>query len=61
MGTGYLRFALAERGLFRTAFAVPGDPRVAADVAKAGDSGLNPFQLLGAALDQMVIEHLLGD
>lgn len=54
VGTGYLRFALAERGLFRTAFAVPGDPRVAADAAKAGNSGLNPFQLLGAALDQMV-------
>ncbi|RRS04283.1 TetR/AcrR family transcriptional regulator [Aquabacterium soli] len=53
VGAGYLRFALAEPGLFRTAFSVPGDPRVAADPAKAGDSGLNPFQLLGAALDRM--------
>ena len=53
VGAGYLRFALAEPGLFRTAFSVPGDPRVAADPAKAGDSGLNPFQLLGAALDRL--------
>lgn len=53
VGTGYLRFALAEPGLFRTAFSVPGDPRVATDPAKAGDSGLNPFELLGAALDRM--------
>ncbi len=59
VGTGYLRFALAERGLFRTAFSVPGDPRVAADPAKTGDSGLNPFELLGAALDQMVAAGVL--
>jgi AcrR family transcriptional regulator len=59
VGTGYLRFALAERGLFRTAFSVPGDPRVAADPAKAGDSGMNPFELLGAALDQMVAAGVL--
>ncbi|HIV70449.1 MAG TPA: TetR/AcrR family transcriptional regulator [Candidatus Aquabacterium excrementipullorum] len=59
VGTGYMRFALAERGLFRTAFSVPGDPGVAADPAKAGDTGLNPFELLGAALDQMVAAGLL--
>ena len=53
VGTGYLRFALAEPGLFRTAFSVPGDPHAATDLAKAGDSGLNPFQLLGEALDRM--------
>ncbi|WP_399686219.1 TetR/AcrR family transcriptional regulator [Xenophilus sp.] len=54
VGAGYLRFAREETGLFRTAFAdlapVEGD----ADPAKAGGSGLNPFQLLGAALDQLV-------
>src|SRR4051812_4757634 len=54
VGLGYLRFALDETGLFRTIFAVayewPGTP----DPAKAGDTGLNPFQLLGVALDRMV-------
>lgn len=55
VGTGYLRFAQAETGLFRTAFvfgehdvAVPPDP------ARTAALGLNPFELLGAALDEMV-------
>ena len=51
VGTGYLRFALAETGLFRTAFSVPAPIGEAPDPAKAGGSGLNPFQLLGSALD----------
>lgn len=60
VGTGYLRFAFAETGLFRMAFAplegvrIAGDAREPADPANAGKSGLNPFQLLGAALDAMV-------
>jgi AcrR family transcriptional regulator len=54
VGTGYLKFALAETGLFRTAFSVPDRVENDADAAKAGKSGLNPFQLLSAALDQMV-------
>ncbi|TDQ84061.1 TetR family transcriptional regulator [Dongia mobilis] len=60
VGTGYLRFAFAETGLFRMAFAplegvrIAGDAREPADPANAGRSGLNPFQLLGAALDAMV-------
>lgn len=54
VGTGYLRFALAETGLFRTAFSVPNEVEDDADPAKAGNSGLNPFQLLGAALDKLV-------
>ncbi|CAJ96046.1 DNA-binding protein, AcrR family, includes nucleoid occlusion protein SlmA [Cupriavidus necator] len=54
VGTGYLRFALAETGLFRTAFSVPDEVEDDADPAKAGNSGLNPFQLLGAALDKLV-------
>ena len=54
IGTGYLQFAQAEPGLFRTAFAVPGSAETAPDPAMAGNSGLNPFQLLGAALDRMV-------
>jgi hypothetical protein len=54
VGTGYLKFALTETGLFRTAFSVPDQVEGDADAAKAGPSGLNPFQLLGSALDLMV-------
>jgi AcrR family transcriptional regulator len=55
VGTGYLKFAQAETGLFRTAFSVLEDGAAAADVsAAAGRSGLGPFQLLGGALDKMV-------
>jgi len=54
IGTAYLRFAQEETGLFRTAFAVPDETRGAPIPAKAGDSGLNPFQLLGGALDRLV-------
>jgi AcrR family transcriptional regulator len=54
VGTGYLEFAQAEAGLFRTAFAVPDIHAGAGDPAMAGKSGLNPFELLGAALDRLV-------
>jgi AcrR family transcriptional regulator len=54
IGTAYLRFAQKEPGLFRTAFSVSGDPETTGDPGWAGRSGLNPFQLLGAALDRMV-------
>jgi AcrR family transcriptional regulator len=54
IGIAYLRFARSEPGLFRTAFAAPRDPDAPVDPAMAGRSGLNPFQLLGAALDRMV-------
>jgi AcrR family transcriptional regulator len=54
IGTGYLRFAQTETGLFRTAFGAPVDVEDAPDEAKGGQSGLNPFELLGAALDQLV-------
>lgn len=54
VGTGYLRFAQAEPGLFRTAFSVPDKLQGAAIPEKAGNSGLNPFQLLSAALDRLV-------
>ncbi|HEY2619154.1 MAG TPA: WHG domain-containing protein [Acetobacteraceae bacterium] len=54
IGTAYLRFARTEPGLFRTAFAVSGDPETAGSPAMAGKSGLNPFQLLGIALDRLV-------
>jgi AcrR family transcriptional regulator len=55
VGTGYLRFAQRETGLFRTAF-VPRDAMIQATPAlpAAGHSGLNPFELLGSALDELV-------
>jgi len=54
VGTGYLRFAQVEPGLFRTAFSVPDDLDNATNPARAGSSGLTPFQLLAAALDELV-------
>jgi hypothetical protein len=54
VGTGYLNFAGVEPGLFRTAFSVPDDTQGTADPSKAGNSGLNPFELLSAALDRLV-------
>lgn len=54
VGRGYLRFAVTQTGLFRTAFATPAAVEDDRDPAKAGASGLNPFQLLGSALDQLV-------
>ena len=48
------KFAQTEPGLFRTAFAVPGEPETTSNPAMAGRSGLNPFQLLGGALDRLV-------
>lgn len=54
VGTGYLRFARSEPGLFRAAFTVPRDLQSALDPAKAGPGGRTPFQLLGVALDDLV-------
>lgn len=59
VGAGYLRFAQQETGLFRTAFSVADAVEGDRDPAKAGASGLNPFELLGAALDLMVEAGLL--
>ena len=62
VGRGYLRYAQRETGLFRTAFSVREQARQVeedADPAKAGNSGLNPFQLLSAALDGLVTAELL--
>ena len=55
VGTGYLRFAEAEPGLFRTAFA-PSDKLIQAtpDVPTAGPSGRNPYELLCDAIDLLV-------
>jgi AcrR family transcriptional regulator len=54
IGTGYLGFAQTETGLFRTAFAAPDDVPDMEHPGKAGASGLDPFQLLGSALDGLV-------
>jgi len=54
IGAGYLRFAQEQTGLFRTAFGAPVKLSNPPDAAKGGASGLNPFELLGAALDQLV-------
>jgi AcrR family transcriptional regulator len=53
VGQGYLRFADAESGLFRTAFALPGHLSYADDADSAGRRGRTPFQLLNDALDDL--------
>ncbi len=54
VGRGYLGFAQAETGWFRTAFAFgPHDVQVPADPARTASKGLNPFELLSYALDAM--------
>ncbi len=54
IGTAYLRFAQAEPGLFRTAFVVSAEGDGELGPGKAGASGLDPFQLLGKAIDRLV-------
>lgn len=54
VGRGYMRYALREPGLFRTAFLRPEKVEGEADAAMAGPGGLNPFELLGSALDGLV-------
>ena len=54
VGTGYLRFAQEEEGLYRAAWAIPDPAPGTPDPTMAGNSGRNPFQLLSAALDRLV-------
>ena len=54
VGTGYMRFARKEPGLFRTAFSASENLRNSASPERAGGSGLTPFQLLGSALNGLV-------
>jgi AcrR family transcriptional regulator len=55
VGLGYIRSAVAEPGLFRVAFRSPAAAiEPSPDPAKAGESGLNPFELLGTVLDELV-------
>jgi AcrR family transcriptional regulator len=60
VGTGYVQFARAEPGMFRTAFSVPADLRDLSNPDRAGASGLGPFQLLGTVLDEMVEVGILA-
>jgi AcrR family transcriptional regulator len=60
VGAGYLRFARAEPGLFRTAFGTGPQPDKAAKTEQAGTTGLNPFQLLSLALDRMEAADVLA-
>jgi AcrR family transcriptional regulator len=59
VGTGYLRFAQTEPGLFRTAFSVPPDRPDTTGPARTDDSGMRPYQLLAAALDDLVAAGVL--
>ena len=59
VGAGYLRFAHAETGLFRTAFGGRFTVQQTPDPAMGGATGLNPFQHLSAALDDLVIAGLV--
>jgi AcrR family transcriptional regulator len=54
VGTGYLRFARDEPGLFLAAFTVPRHLQAALSPTKAGPGGRTPFELLGVALDDLV-------
>jgi AcrR family transcriptional regulator len=54
-GRAYVRFALSEPGLFRTAFCLSGlHPSRPPQATGAGDSGLGPFELLQRALDELL-------
>ena len=58
VGTRYLRFAMQETGLFRTAFR-PSDKLIQAtpELPTAGRSGLNWFELLGT--ESQTLQHSL--
>ncbi|MDB5093492.1 MAG: hypothetical protein JWO85_1593 [Candidatus Eremiobacteraeota bacterium] len=54
VGAGYVTFARAEPNLFRTAFSPSQNLERAESAARAGRSGMTPFQMLNAALDDLV-------
>ncbi len=55
VGIGYVEFAQCEAGLFRTAFGAGAfDVQRPTNPERTGALGMNPFELLGAALDAMV-------
>lgn len=54
VGESYLRFAIEETGLFRTAFSVAAPQTPEAVAAASGREDSNPFVLLGSVLDELV-------
>ena len=59
VGRGYLKYALAEPGLFRAASSRSEQVEDNPDPARSGDSGLTAFQLLSATLDLFVESGIL--
>jgi AcrR family transcriptional regulator len=53
-GQAYVRFALTEPGLFRTAFAVSRRLEHFGPGEGAAESGLNPYELLNRQLDELM-------
>ena len=61
VGAGYLRFAREQTGLFRTAFTSAQNVREREpNPERAGPGGLNPFQLLSMALDELMRSGVLA-
>jgi AcrR family transcriptional regulator len=54
LGRAYVGFATTEPGWFRTAFAAPRSVHTLAAGEGTGDSGMGPYELLGARLDELV-------
>jgi AcrR family transcriptional regulator len=54
LGQAYVEFATTEPGWFRTAFAVPRSAHTFAPGEGVGASGLGPYDLLAARLDELV-------
>lgn len=59
VGSGYLRFAQEQPGLFRTAFSVPTDLDEATSTSKRGVAGRTPFETLGGVLDELAAAGVL--
>ena len=59
IGVAYLDFAIAEPGLFETAFAVPRHLDYAAGDAAPEAGGRTPFQILAGVLDELVAAGVL--
>ena len=59
VGTGYVQFALDEPGLFRTAFWASANLERSASPERAGGAGLTPYELLEAALDELVASGVM--
>jgi AcrR family transcriptional regulator len=59
IGRAYLEFALAEPGLFRTAFAVRKSPSAQPLRGDLGEAEYGPYELLAAQLDRLVSAGVL--